>query len=240
MDGEGGADLYLNFPIGTTFIDSDTGEEFELTPDNSPLLLVKGGRGGKGNESFKSSTYRTPKNAEPGEIGKVRHFKVLMKLIADYGFIGLPNAGKSSLLNALTAAHVKTADYPFTTLEPNLGVMNGVVLADIPGLIEGASTGKGLGTKFLKHIEKVKMLLHCISVESFDVEADYATVIKELAAYNPKLMQKERVILLTKIDLISEEEVATLLDKLQEFGKKVIPVSVYDLESLDELKKILK
>ena len=172
--GEGGKDLTLVMPIGTFIID-EAGNKLdpdsigvELNELNQKELLAKGGLGGKGNAFFKSSTRTTPKFAQPGLKGQEKKLICKLKLIADFGLIGLPNAGKSSILNELTNANAKIGDYPFTTLEPNLGMLNGKVLADIPGLIEGASEGKGLGHNFLKHIEKVKLLLHCISSESAD------------------------------------------------------------------------
>jgi GTP-binding protein len=163
-----------------------------------------------------------------------------LKLIADYGLIGLPNAGKSSLLNVLTSAHVKTAAYPFTTLEPNLGVLNSKVIADIPGLIEGASQGKGLGIKFLKHIEKVKLLIYCITADSENVEHDYETVRDELRKYNDKLIDKDSIILLTKSDLVNPAEVDNKVKLLQKYRENVLPVSIYDADSLESLKRTLK
>ncbi len=237
--GLNGKDLILQVPNGTTIIDKETGEEVELNLQNPQILLSKGGIGGRGNDAFKSSTHQTPRHAEPGKAAKERHLKLIQKLIADYGLIGLPNAGKSSLLNVLTAANVRTAPYPFTTLEPNLGAYYGKVIADIPGLIEGASGGKGLGIKFLRHIEKVKLLLHCISAESEDVEKDYKTVIKELAQYNESLTHKKSVILLTKIDLATPEEVQKKLKILHKFNENVIPLTILDDATLVPLKKIL-
>ena len=237
--GKYGDELDLKMPIGTTIIDVVTKAEFTITKDNPKILLCLGGLGGLGNSAFKSPTHRVPQNAEPGKEGEERNFKLILRLIANYGLIGLPNAGKSSLLNKLTSANVKTANYPFTTLEPNLGVYNGKVLADVPGLIEGASTGKGLGIKFLKHIEKVDLILHCISVESQDVATEYNTVINELKTYNSKLPEKKSIILLTKIDLIDKEEVEKKVKELKKFNKDVLPVSIYDEKSLKKFKEIL-
>ena len=237
--GKYGDELDLKMPIGTTIIDVVTKAEFTITGDNPKILLCRGGLGGLGNSAFKSPTHRVPQNAEPGKEGEERNFKLILRLIANYGLIGLPNAGKSSLLNKLTLANVKTANYPFTTLEPNLGVYNGKVLADVPGLIEGASTGKGLGIKFLKHIEKVDLILHCISVESKDVITEYNTVINELSTYNSKLPEKKSIILLTKIDLIDKKEVEKKVKELKKFNKDVLPVSIYDEKSLKKFKEIL-
>lgn len=239
MLGKNGSDLFLKVPKGTTIIDLDTSEEVELNEENTQVFLCAGGAGGLGNDAFKSSTNQTPKRAEPGEEGQERRIKLILKLIADYGLIGLPNAGKSSLLNELTAANVKTAAYPFTTLEPNLGVYNGKVIADIPGLIEGASSGKGLGIKFLKHIEKVKLLLTCVSVESEDVEKDYLIVKEELGRYNKALLDKDEVVLLTKIDLVPPKEIEKKIKKLKKLNHKVLPASIHDFDSLEQLKKIL-
>ncbi|KKS69879.1 MAG: GTPase obg, partial [Candidatus Daviesbacteria bacterium GW2011_GWA2_42_7] len=155
------------------------------------------------------------------------------------GLIGLPNSGKSSLLNELTAASVKVADYPFTTLEPNLGVLDGKIIADIPGLIEGASEGKGLGIKFLKHIEKVGLLLHTVAVESEDIEGDYQSVIHELETYNPELIKKKEIILLTKSDLVDKKQLEDTQKRLKKFKKQILPVSIYDFESIERLKEVL-
>jgi len=238
--GANGQNLTILLPNSTTVIDQESRKEIVLTTENSPLLVCRGGRGGLGNEAFKSPTNQTPKRAEPGRKGETCRIKLVIKLIADFGLIGLPNAGKSSLLNELTQAGVKVAAYPFTTLEPNLGVFRGKVLADIPGLIEGASRGKGLGIKFLKHIEKVKLLLHCLSVESDNLVCDYETVIKELSQYSGALLEKKQVILLTKIDLITPEQLKVKVRELAKFKHLVIPVSIHDWDSLEKLKSILR
>lgn len=237
--GRKGNNLYLSVPTNTTIIDTETNKEIILTESVSSVLICRGGDGGLGNSSFKTSTYQTPRKASPGQKGEEKKITLILKLIANFGFIGLPNAGKSSLLNELTNADAKIANYPFTTLEPNLGVIDGKVLADIPGLIEGASTGKGLGIKFLKHIEKVTLLLHCISVESENIEKDYKTVVEEISKYNKNILSKKSIILLTKTDLISQEVVKEKIKILKKLNNMVIPVSIHDLNSLGLLKKLI-
>lgn len=232
--GEGGKDLTLRLPLGTFIIDEE-GNELELNKLDQRELLAKGGLGGKGNAYFKSSTRTTPKFAQPGLKGQEKKLICKLKLIADFGLIGLPNAGKSSILNELTNASAKIGDYPFTTLEPNLGMLNGRVLADIPGLIEGASEGKGLGHKFLKHIEKVKLLLHCISSESKNPLGDYKIIHQELEKYNPELIKKQEIILLTKSDLVDEKELKRQVKAFGKLKKKIIPVSIHNWDSLQLL-----
>ncbi|MBI1862945.1 GTPase ObgE [Candidatus Microgenomates bacterium] len=239
QEGARAADFELALPPGTTIIDLETGSETEVQGPDDRILVARGGRGGLGNESFKSATFQTPQKSEPPKTGQVRKLRIVMKLIADYGLIGLPNGGKSSLLNELTAANVKTANYPFTTLEPALGVLGKKIIADIPGLIEGASGGKGLGIKFLKHIEKTGLLIHCISIESDNIIRDYETVMNELREYNPKVAEKEQIILLTKIDLASNEEIEKKLKQLKKLNPQTYAVSIHDLDAIERLKKLL-
>ncbi len=239
--------MTLYFPAGTVLTDLETGEEIDLSSVQLPYLLCKGGHGGWGNSHFNLANNALFDRANDGRHGETRRFKVIMRLIADAGLIGFPNAGKSSLLNVLTAAHVRVADYPFTTLEPNLGVLYGnsgytrVVLADIPGLIEGASEGKGLGHKFLKHIEKVSLLLHCISSESDDPLRDYKQIRTELGAYNPALLEKKELIIFTKSDLWTDpkKDEKRLLNDLKSIKHEKICVSIADDESLSNLAEMV-
>ncbi len=236
--GADAGDLTLIMPIGT-FITDGEDKEIELNEIGKKVLIAKGGLGGKGNAFFKSPRNTTPRYAQPGLRGEEKKLNLKLKLIADFGLIGLPNAGKSSILNELTNASAKIGDYPFTTLEPNLGMLNGSVIADIPGLIEGASEGKGLGHKFLKHIEKVKLLLHCISTESDNPLTDYKIILDELKKFNPLLLEKQEMILLTKSDLINKEDLEKKLKNLAKTKKQIIPVSIHDWESLQSLIKIM-
>ena len=213
--GKDGKNLEITLPIGTLMIDQYSGDQIELNNMEQRILLCKGGLGGRGNAQLANSRNTTPRYAQTGLPGEEKHLKLILRLIADFGLIGLPNAGKSSLLNKLTAAN-----YPFTTLEPNLGVIDGKIMADIPGLIEGASTGKGLGIKFLKHIEKVGLLLHCITSESDDVARDYQVVREEMKKFNPELLKKKELILLTKSDLVDKEEVKKKTSQLKKFKRK--------------------
>lgn len=227
--GKMGKDLEIYLPIGTAVIDKKSGKTiFDIQKPGERFLLCRGGRGGMGNVP-----------GDVGQKGEEKKVVLSLKLIADFGLIGLPNAGKSSLLNELTNAKAKTANYAFTTLEPNLGVYKGKYLADIPGLIEGASYGRGLGIGFLKHIEKVRVLLHCISSESTDLIKDYETVRNELGLFKKELIEKPEIIILTKTDISDADTVKQNIKLLKTKNKNVISASIHDFQSLEEIKKIL-
>jgi GTPase len=228
--GKDGNDLEILLPAGTAVYDKKTRELIvEIDKTGERFLICKGGKGGWGGVT-----------AELGARGEEKKLILSLRLIADFGLIGLPNAGKSSLLNELTNAKAVTADYPFTTLEPNLGVFEGKTLADIPGLIEGASTGRGLGIAFLKHIEKVTVLIHCISAETKDVIKDYKIVRKELADFKPELSKKPEIVVITKTDMVNSKVLEELTKKLKRESKKIICVSIHDFQSLEDLKKLLR
>lgn len=263
-EGAQGASVTLEVPVGTTIrvlrnlTQDGTGslEFLEVLTVGEPILLAKGGQGGKGNFMFRSSTNTSPQESQPGLCGQEYEIQLELSLIADIGLIGLPNAGKSSLLNALTRASAKVASYPFTTLEPNLGALfpeavlhasdeeqakaKPIILADIPGLIEGASAGKGLGFKFLRHVSRTAYLFHCISSESPDMKKDYEVIRAELSAHSAALADKPECILLTKIDLISEEEVKERLKELRKLNKSVLAVSAESKQGLPELKAFIE
>jgi len=239
VDGKTGEDIILKVPVGTVIHNLDTKQDFEIVKIGEKVLVAKGGHGGKGNFHFRSPINTSPKQFKEGRPGEEFKLRLELKLIADVGFIGLPNVGKTSLLNELTAANSKVANYPFTTLEPNLGVYYELILADIPGLIEGASVGKGLGIKFLRHVERTKILFHFISVESVDPAQDYKTVKNELKAYNPELAEKEEYLFLTKTDMLTPAEVKKKITILKKLNKNITPFSILDEESLKKVKEIL-
>ena len=233
--------MKIKVPVGTQVVDKRTGKVYsEFSYVGRRKLICLGGNGGKGNYEFRSPINTTPEIATPGSAGEEKEVILNLRLIADFGLIGLPNAGKSSLLNELTRAGAKIADYPFTTLTPNLGVYNKQIIADIPGLIKGASMGKGLGTNFLKHIDKVKILLHCIACDSADPVTDYKTIRSELKKHNQSIMEKEEMILITKSDLANEKTLKTIERKMKKFCPTILSVSIYDFESIEKLKSYLK
>jgi GTP-binding protein len=228
--GKGGEDMLLRVPVGTTFTDLNTGEVIaDLDADGKRALLAKGGQGGLGNLHFKTSTNRAPRKCTPGEEGERRELRLELKVLADVGLLGLPNAGKSTFIRAVSAAKPKVADYPFTTLHPNLGVVRvdtnrSFVVADIPGLIEGAAEGAGLGHQFLRHLQRTHLLLHLVDIAPFDPEADPVrdakAIVKELKKYDASLYKKPRWLIINKIDLVPEDErQARVAAFLKAYGK---------------------
>lgn len=240
VDGSRGKDVIVKVPVGTVLHNLDTGEDIEVLQIGEKICIARCGQGGKGNFLFRSSTNTTPKESQPGKPGECFTFKFELKYIADVGLIGLPNVGKSSLLNELTSAKTKVANYHFTTLEPNLGVYYDLILADLPGLIEGASEGKGLGIKFLKHVERTKVLFHLVSAQSDDVVGDYKTVRNELKRYNKELIKKQEYVFLSKSDEIPEDEVNKKLKQLKKSKIVAIPLSILNEGSLRNVKHILE
>lgn len=242
--GAQGKDIILEVPLGTIARNAETGElKCEITEDGQEIILTPGGRGGLGNAHFKSPTNQTPRHAQPGEPGIEEWVILELKLLADVGLVGFPNAGKSTLLSVISAAKPKIANYPFTTLEPNLGVVayrdyRSFVMADIPGIIEGASEGKGLGIRFLRHIERNSMLLFMVSCESADIAQEYNILLNELEKYNPELLDKKRILAITKSDMLDEELEEEMRKTLPE-GLPSIFISSMTQKNISELKDMI-
>lgn len=252
MSGQDGEDLYIKLPVGSLVKNLDNGDEYELTEEGQKILILKGGKGGLGNEHFKSSVNTTPYESTPGKPGENASLFVELRLFADLGLVGYPNAGKSTLINSVTNAKSKIGSYAFTTLDPHLGVLQEFVIADIPGIIEGASEGKGLGVKFLKHIKRTKMIAHLVSFENSDPDASdgagmmqtYKNIRKELESYDPELAKKDEIVILTKTDMSDERTIAKTVKSFEKLDKTVLTMSAFDDESVkkvgDELVKILR
>lgn len=244
MNGKNGSDIILDVPMGTVAKDAETGEIlFELVDDGQEEILVRGGRGGMGNNFFKSATNQTPRYAQPGEPCEEGWFILELKLLADVGLVGFPNAGKSTLLSTVSAARPKIADYPFTTLEPNLGIVRyyddqSFVMADIPGIIEGAHEGKGIGIRFLRHIERNSILLFMLPADTDDIRQGYEILLNELREYNPELLVKERVLAITKSDMLDEKMIGEMTAQLPE-GVPHVFISSFTGQGINELKDML-
>ena len=241
--GKNGEDRVIEVPCGTVVYDADTGEYLcDVTEDGQQVMLLKGGRGGLGNCNFKTSTNQAPRYAQPGEPAQERTIILQLKLLADVGLVGFPNAGKSTLLSVVSAAKPKIASYPFTTLEPNLGIVSyrdnrSFVMADIPGIIEGASEGKGLGLRFLRHIERNSLLLFMVPADTDDIRKEYEILSNELEKYNPDLLDKPRVLAITKSDLLDDELIEALSEDLPEgiphlFISAVVGMGITELKDL--------
>ncbi|MDY6278337.1 MAG: GTPase ObgE [Bacteroidales bacterium] len=242
--GKQGADIVLDVPVGTVVKDAESEEVlFEMVEPGEEKILCRGGKGGLGNNNFKSATNQTPRYAQPGEEGEEGWFILELKVLADVGLVGFPNAGKSTLLASVTSAKPKIANYAFTTLEPNLGIVKyyddkSFVMADIPGIIEGAHEGKGIGLRFLRHIERNSVLLFMVSAEEENVNASYKVLLKELKEYNPELLAKDRVLAVTKCDLADEDARKNIRKHLPKSIPSVMISSVTG-EGLPELKDLL-
>lgn len=242
--GKDGEDVTVDVPCGTVVFDAETGEYLtEVTDDGQEVKLLKGGRGGLGNWNFKSSTNRTPRYAQPGEPAIERSVILELKMLADVGLVGFPNAGKSTLLSAVSAAEPKIADYPFTTMEPQLGIVSyrdnrSFVMADIPGIIEGASEGRGLGLRFLRHIERNAVLLFVVPADADDIAEQYRILLGELEKFNPQLMDKERILAVSKCDMLDDELMEEVRATLPE-GVRAVMISAVTGMGLTELKDVL-
>ncbi|PIT96817.1 GTPase ObgE [Candidatus Campbellbacteria bacterium CG10_big_fil_rev_8_21_14_0_10_35_52] len=240
LHGASGRNLEILLPIGSIITNKQTGEKIYLNKEGEKILLLKGGNGGYGNEHFKSSINQRPKEFTKGKLGEEADFYIEVELIADVGLIGLPNSGKTSILNELANTRGKVGDYPFTTLEPNLGEYFGHIISDIPGLIKGAAEGKGLGHKFLRHIRRVKILAHLISLENEDLDEAYKIIRKELGRFDKELLDKKEIIVLTKTDLIKDEKtIEKIIKKMQKINPNIIALTIYDDNSVKKFKDFL-
>ncbi len=249
MKGENGEDMVIQLPVGSVVTNVATGQTFELLKVGEKIKILHGGKGGFGNEHFKASTNTTPYEWTPGKSGQEAEFFVELRLFADLGLVGFPNAGKSSLIQALTNSKSKIGAYAFTTLDPHLGAFYEFVIADIPGIIEGAGKGKGLGTKFLKHISRTKTLVHLVSFEH-ELEKEggmmeaYQSIRNELEAFDPKLLEKDEFILLTKTDMVSEEVQKRVIKQFSKLKKPLLAVTLFDNDQIktfeQEILKVLR
>lgn len=237
--GRAGADCIIDVPVGSVVTDLTHDRSFTVYEEGEQIKVLSGGAGGLGNEYFKSSTNQTPQQSTAGKPGEQAELKVEVTLIVDVGLIGQPNAGKSTLLNVLTNAQSRVGHYAFTTLEPSLGDLYGYLLADIPGLIEGAATGKGLGHTFLRHVTRTKMLLHLVSLEAADPVGEYETVRNELSAYSKDLIIKDEWILLSKKDLYNEPDIETVIKMFDKYNKRVFVIAENDPSSIKNLSDAL-
>jgi len=241
--GKDGEDIYIEVPIGTIARDAETNEVIaEITEHGQVEMIMKGGRGGLGNWNFRTATLQTPRFAQPGEPAQEGYIILELKILADVGLVGFPNAGKSTLLSVVSAAKPKIADYPFTTLVPNLGIVRyrddrSFVMADIPGIIEGAHEGKGLGLRFLRHIERNSMLLFMVPADSEDIYAQYEVLVNELKMYNPELLDKKRALAITKCDLVDEQAKKKIAKHLPDIP--AVFISSVTGEGIDRLKDML-
>ena len=239
-EGRDGDDLFIEVPIGSQITEIKTENKFSLLEDGEVVKVLTGGRGGYGNKHFKSSTNTTPMEQTDGKPNEEGEFYIELQLLVDLGFVGLPSAGKSSLMNEITKSHAKVGDYPFTTLEPSLGAFHGNILADIPGLIEGASSGKGLGHKFLRHIKRTRTIAHLISFEHEDMIKEYKKIRLELEKYSPELIEKKEVIVLSKSDLTEKKYAEEMKEKFEkEFQKPVFIVSIIDDKQMKDFTSFL-
>lgn len=244
LTGAAGNNVYIDVPLGTVAYTAEEHEQMaEITEDKQEIVLLKGGRGGKGNAFFKSATQQAPKFAQPGEPAQEQWITLELKLLADVGLVGFPNAGKSTLLSVVSAAKPEIADYPFTTLVPNLGIVSyrdhrSFVMADIPGIIEGAAEGKGLGIRFLRHIERNSTLLFMVPANTEDMKKEYDILLNELKQYNPELLDKDRILAITKCDLVDENKIKEIKKHLPKKVPHVFICSVTG-QGINELKDLI-